>query len=1183
MMFQIARFEFRYMTRSFSTLVLFTVLLGLSFLLTANSGEFLGAARGGNVYINSPYMITLTLMIMGIFSVFIVPLYMAGAVLKDTDNNFDGILFATPVTKKSFLAGRFLGAFSALILAFSAAPLGMLLGSFSPWADPATLAPHRVEHYAVVFFGFLTPSLLVVAALTFSVAVMTKRLLHTYIVAFALFILYMGVSETNAIGPLWDPFMHRIMEETTEYWTAAERNTRLLSYEGIVLANRALWLGIAVVFFGLAYHRFSFRTARRKPSKRQPESETVRPKGFTGKLTAKPIWDRRTSWSQFFARARFEISSTLGSFPFLVVVCLSSGLVVLSLLDREVMYEVNAYPLTRLMISAITGANWWALLAILGFYSADILVRERTDKFHEIMDAMPVSNGVIVTSKLLALLMIMNVTLVIGVGFAVALQVYDGNVPVEWTLYLERIFLFFVLPYVYLAILACFFQVLVPNRLVGMVLMGLFILFSIGMNDLLGSEHPLLKYALGGFYSPYSDMNGAGRFAAASYWLRAYWAGLAGLLLLLTYNLWNRGTLQPLRIRLRALKTRANTAVASALVFISAGTGAFIYYNTNILNQFVTRDDANRLRVDFEKRFRQYRHLPMPRVIDVSTEVALFPHQARVETTGAYRLENKTGDAIATVHMIFPNGVEVPKAMLEGARETSRDETFNYFIFDLDTPMQPGETRTLAFETIRQHKGFRYGTPDTSLVRNGTFITNNKLTPYIGFNEDYLLSDRDERRAFGLDPLPRIPALEDTRQHHNSVNRQDSDFITFRTTVSTSADQIAVAPGVLEKEWTEGDRRYFTYKMSTPMMHMYAYVSAEYEVMRDQWNGVALEIYHHEPHTYNLTRMMEGVKDSLEVFSEAFSPYQYKQVRILEFPSYRSFAQSFANTIPYSEGLGFVADVREDDIDLPYYITAHEMAHQWWGHQVTAANCQGASMLNETLAQYSALMVMERKYGKNKIHKFLALELDRYLSGRADDPEGELPLYRVENQKYIHYRKGSLVMYALRDYLGANVINRALQRLIELRAFRSAPYATSADFLRLLREEAGPEHASMITDFFEKITLYDLKVESVEAEELSTGGFEVRLKVSAAKFYADAVGNESRAPFDIPVDLGLFLENPAAEGFSEDDVIYLQKQVMDGPTADFTFVVDRKPRFVGIDPYHKLIDRKVDDNLVAVQ
>ncbi len=51
-------------------------------------------------------------------------------------------------------------------------------------------------------------------------------------------------------------------------------------------------------------------------------------------------------------------------------------------------------------------------------------------------------------------------------------------------------------------------------------------------------------------------------------------------------------------------------------------------------------------------------------------------------------------------------------------------------------------------------------------------------------------------------------------------------------------------------------------------------------------------------------------------------------------------------------------------LDFLGYVTAHELAHQYWFHQVMPADVQGAEVLTETLSQYSALMVMKHRYGR---------------------------------------------------------------------------------------------------------------------------------------------------------------------------------------------------------------------------
>lgn len=143
-------------------------------------------------------------------------------------------------------------------------------------------------------------------------------------------------------------------------------------------------------------------------------------------------------------------------------------------------------------------------------------------------------------------------------------------------------------------------------------------------------------------------------------------------------------------------------------------------------------------------------------------------------------------------------------------------------------------------------------------------------------------------------------------------------------------------------------------------------------------------------------------------------------------------------------------------------------------------------------------MVMEREYGRAHMRRFLKYELDRYLEGRGGETLDELPLYRVENQQYIHYRKGSLAFYRLREEIGEQALNRALQRFLQAKAFQQAPYTTSAELLQAIRAEAGPDQQAMITDLFERITFYDNRVVSAQARKRPDGRFDVTVQAQAA-------------------------------------------------------------------------------------
>jgi Aminopeptidase N len=391
-----------------------------------------------------------------------------------------------------------------------------------------------------------------------------------------------------------------------------------------------------------------------------------------------------------------------------------------------------------------------------------------------------------------------------------------------------------------------------------------------------------------------------------------------------------------------------------------------------------------------------------------------------------------------------------------------------------------------------------------------------------------------------------------------------------------------VAPGYLQKTWTANGRRYFHYTMTQdgkaqPMLPFFAYLSARYAVKQVNWKGVQIGVYYNPAHAWNVDDMIHGAEDALDYYDAHYTPYQFRQLRILEFPGYANFAQSFANTIPFSESIGFIADLRDKSkIDYPYYVTAHEVAHQWWAHRVIGADMQGSTMLSESLAQYSALMVMKQRYGADQMRKFLKYELDSYLAGRATEKVAEEPLAKVENQAYIHYNKGSLVFYALQDYLGEDTLDAMLKQFLVDKGFQQPPYTDSQEFMDALSKAAGPKWRSLLDDLFWKITLFDNRAISATAKKLPDGRYAVTMKVYASKVYVDGSGRETAGTPDIPIDIGVFAA-PAAHG-RDGKPLYLEKRMLPAGDSTITVTVSGKPFDAGIDPYNELIDKVSSDN-----
>jgi aminopeptidase N len=632
------------------------------------------------------------------------------------------------------------------------------------------------------------------------------------------------------------------------------------------------------------------------------------------------------------------------------------------------------------------------------------------------------------------------------------------------------------------------------------------------MNNL-GLEHNLYNYG-GTPGVPLSDMNGQGDFWKGASWFRLYWSAFALILLVLAFGLWRRGTETRLAPRLRRLPRRLKGpagALAAAALTVFVGTGVWIYINTNVWNEYRTSNANERRLADMEKALLRYENTPQPAVTDVKLNVALYPHDTRAVAQGTYVVVNRSAAPLSEIHLRFDRDVQVRRLSVEGARLARDFERFDYRIYRFDRPLAPGERRTVAFETVLEQRGFRNSGNLNRIVDNGTFIDNSEFAPSVGMSRGGLLQDRAKRRKHGLPPELRPAKLEDEAARRYNYVR--ADWVNSDITVSTVADQTPIAPGNKVSDVTRDGRRIARFVADAPILHFFSIQSARYAERRETYKGVDLAIYYDRQHPWNVDRMVQSLKTGLDYYQANFSPYQFRQARIIEFPAYATFAQAFANTMPYSEGIGFIADFKDPEkIDYVTYVTAHELGHQWWAHQVVSADAQGGTVLTETLAQYSAMMVMERLYGPDQIRKFLKHELDDYLQSRGGEVIEELPLIRVENQGYIHYQKGSLVMYLLKDQLGEAAVNRALSRVLQQYAFKGPPYPTSVALVQALRAEARPDQQALITDLFERITLYDVKAREPKVTKRADGRFDVSFTVEAKKLYADGKGVERETP-----------------------------------------------------------------------
>jgi len=1187
----IAGFELRTRLKRMSTWVYFAVFFAAAMLWTAAAGGAIQSANivfgSGKIWINSPYAISQTVAFLGMFGLTVMGALAGRAVQQDFEHRTEAFFFTAPIAKWQLLGGRYVGALLVLVLVFASMALGVFGGTLLPNLDPERLGPTRLGAYVIPYFTVLLPNLVWIGGLFFCAAALSRRMLPVYLGSVILLVGYLASQgllrdiDNKLLASMIDPFGVVATARVTEYWSIAERNTRLVPFEGYLLWNRLLWIGVGalVMAFCLYRFRFAYPADRARKDRGAADEAAPAPAARLAALRVEPGRVRalallpRMAWlylRDIVRNVYFGVFALAGVL-FLIATSTTLGSI----------YGTATWPVTYQMVELTSGTFAVFMLVIITFYAGELVWREREHRFDQITDALPVPTWLPLFAKLLALMVVPVILECALLLCGVAIQTAKGYHRYEIGLYLHDLFGIELVSYWLVCVLAIAVQSTVTHKYLGHFIMIAYYL-AIAFATPLGLEHNLYKYGATIGYT-YSDMNGYGHFMPRLRAFQAYYASWALLFAVVAYLFWTRGTVPGWRARLvqaRARLTMPVVATAIVALGLMGSFGGWIFYNTNVLNPYVTAYDREQRQADYEKQYKALENAPEPTITGVALAVDIFPFEQRVRMHGHFDLVNRNAAAIRDVHLFFAQGDNVVVHQLAfdiPAQLTKDDPRIGVRSYRLDREMAAGAKGRLDFDVEVPTHGFTNSGSNTAVVYNGTFVNGLFALPVIGYSDrGELATDRD-RRKFGLAPKERMRPREDpVGLQHNYISH-DADFVTFTAEVTTDADQWAIAPGYLQREWIESGRHHFVYAMDSPILNFYAFQSARYAVRRDRWNDVAIEVDYQPGHEYNLDRMIAATKASLDYYSRNFGPYQHHQFRIVEFPRYATFAQAFPNTIPFSEGIGFIARVREndkDDIDYPYYVTAHEAAHQWWAHQVIGGDVQGSTLLSETLAQYSALMVMKQKYGEAKMQKFLAYELDRYLIGRAGEQKKELPLGRVENQDYIHYRKGSLVMYAMADYIGEENVNHALHALIEKYAFKGPPYPNATALIDALREVTPPQYKYVIDDWFESITLYDNRATSATARKLADGRYEVTVDVVANKRKADELGKETDVPLDDWIDIGVL----DAAGVP----LYREKKHITAEKTTFNVTVAGTPARAGIDPLNILIDRRPKDNTVAV-
>ncbi len=1156
-------------------------------------------------FVNSPNNIVDVIAPISIISIFFYAAIMGVPIYRDQDHKTAQTYFTFPIPQKSYVLGRFLGSFTiaSLVNLFIVlgAIIGFTIGIILDRPDYGKYDSFNLTSYILPFIFILEINALLIGSLFFCLMAFFKKMPIIYLGGICLFLLYsisgdlMKSIDNQWLSVYLDPFGGRAFSFVKKYWSINELNTYQLPIYGKFLINRLIWLSIGVFLFLLTYFKFDYKTFLRsgKKSDKQKNDEFI--PSSIGAISQ--VFTKKTQWQTLFSLSKIEFLSILKSPVFIILLLIGVVFSLFSIYNVNELYGTPNLPLTRYVVTYINGIISFLSIIILVIYAGEAVHRTRNNKTFVFYDALPISNSNLYFSKILSLIGIAVVLIFSNILIGVLFQTFNGYFNYDLGMYFTYNFMLIFPTFIMTILLAFFIHVMVNNKFLGHFII-IILYFGLPLLVTLAFKNNNPMYLFTGVPPIFlSDLNGFGHYLIGTSWLNLYWILCTAILMMIGKIFWNRGFFSSAKERLRLAKQRMTTPtilVFTGICIAFISVAGYTYYNLNVLNTIKDGYYSEKVQVDAEKKYAKYIGKAHPQVTDLKAYIDIFPEERNVKAKGDFKIVNSFDTPIDTLRLEinFPGAhTSLKKVTYNGAslKPVMTDSIYRVYFYKLPKTMLPNETANLSIEVFSETKGFA-NSIETQVLHNGSFLNQ---TIFPRFHYERSLVDNGVRVKHGLDKLDYLlpPRTDSTALRKNLFN-EDANYINFEAVVSTAGNQTALAPGKLVNKWNENNRAYYHYKLESKTDLFFNVVSATYDVEKSNWIGpsgkkVDIEVYHSKKHKRNLKYFVEGVKVALDYCSKNFYEYPNSVIRIVEFPAHSTFAQSFVTTIPYSEDFGFAANFdKAEDFNYAFRVTAHEVAHQWWGHLVTPSKTSGANIISETLAEYSSLMTMKHQYGENGIKNFLKHSLDKYLRSRSFSFKPERSLINVEVGPHIWYEKGSMVMYELQDIIGEDKINTALRDFIlEYKNYEKGVYPTSENLYQAILKVAPDSLKYTVEDGFTKIALYENRVIKAKTKKLDTNSYETTFTVDSKKIYYDDKGKEERTDDKTNyIEIGLFGEDIIDEQeVPLKNPYYLKRKWLKPGENTFTIVTDKKPVKAGIDPYNKLIDRNSGDNLQSIE
>ncbi|MFH4965560.1 M1 family aminopeptidase [Gaetbulibacter sp. M235] len=1052
-------FEWKFYSRKISFYVMLLSFLGFGILVGTSAG-----IAFPNIKYNSPYAINFILGLFSLASLFPIVIMASQSLLREQDNHFEQILYATPITIRNYFVSRFLLVFGMAVFTFLLFIIGYMLGHFIKMDNSEKWGIFHFNYYLNSFLIIVLPNIFLCTVIVCCTAWFSKNKMLISLSGLGIYVLYMVVSifsnsplfagaspvsdNAMSISSKLDPFGMVAFFEQTQYWTALQKNTMVLQLSENLLFNRIAIILLALTIFYTVYKRFQFKNSNKPKKKVETINELIDRKYVYTKTITKSN-GKKYFISTIVSFLKIDLKSTIKSIPFVLLVAITLFIVGMEMYGAIVggIRLPQYFVTTTLMINTILATIPSILLLAMLFYGSELVWKSKSVNFLSIENSTPYSNSALFISKFGMVSIISLILIFFSIVLGVLFQAIFQYPIIDWSAYLS-LFYFIGLPASLCGLVIITFQYILKNKYIALSVCAVFlVLTNSSLGKAFGFKHPLLRFA-NFLPDAFSDINGLGYYPKVFSVTMLYSLSFAILLSVLAILFLNKSV----------LKTKRKSFTILILPFIVMLLSG-IYMMTK--SGGVSKEILMNWQQHYEEKYNSYKNKPQPSITDVKTSIDLFPEENSYKVEGTYILVNKTQEEISEVLINTSN--EITWNFITSSQLTlvKKDEEFGQYLFKTKQKLLANDSISIGFkfeykiEPSKGHQSFN------AIVENGAFMRISNYFPSVGYNFDNEIEDELERKKREL-PLQESLTKVDTPL----ANPYNYEFINLDAVVSTSINQTAISVGELVNNYSKSNRNYFHYRTHN-IPFRFAVSSAKYAIQKLNYHDIAIEIFYDPKHHQNISHLINSIKKTLQYCETHFREYPYKTIRFAEISSFtRGFAATaYPATIFINETQFHLNLSQGEGHDIINELAGHELSHQWWGNaQLNPDYREGSGVLTETLAQYTQLMLYKNEYGIEKMLEMVRLHQNMYDSEKAFS--GEEPLYKSNpNNTNTIYNKGLVKMYELYLLIGEEKINLALKSLLTKHKFPLQP-ATTIDLIKELKMFTKKENYTKMDDIF---------------------------------------------------------------------------------------------------------------------